>query len=344
MWRTLVASGILFSTIVVLFVLETPLYRYGYTYELRRCAAHQVLHFPQRTDVVLVGSSRMMRGVDPNLMSETLGVSVMNLGRSGFSTARTFAILTGLYEAGGRPGVVIMEAAMDEIRGQTENFLTWEAGAANVMSARQLIATSLDEEHNTLIPGLAAAASGMLSKLRGGVLLIAANVVGFEDLGRAPLRYGLPANDTKPRNICVERSLDTPNTKLQALYDKQRANRRARNEERFGNLETALETYFVSVDTSFVRSELYYLDQIRALTRQHGSTLVVVRLHTYAAPPLAPKTIHNLQEIVPEFVVPPPDLIRQTWDYFIDIGHFGPQARAIYTRWLSGAVRETEAL
>lgn len=86
------------------------------------------------------------------------------------------------------------------------------------------------------------------------------------------------------------------------------------------------------------RQVLHLLQQIRALCGQHGIVLLVARQGADREPALAPPVVDALKALVPEFVQPPEDLVRSTWGRFADATHMGPDARALYSRWLAEQV------
>ena len=333
------AAGLIFALGVgVIAMADRPVIRYGSAGNAEECLAHQILHLPAETNVILLGSSRIRRGVSPDLLQEILGEPhpVYNLGRPGVSTARNYVLLRELYAQGHRPEIVVMESALELVRGaydvtKARNAWPWQTDTASVFSFADHLQFPAIASDAGLMGQLGLISHGLSKKVAESTARYLSGEAVDAELRREA-----------PETVCMLPQFDDPKPKDIARQIERKAEEKARLEAQFGDSATSVDDRFNYGEIGAQRLEIYYLEKVRALAEAHGSQLYVVRLHSYLRPPYTPEVTQQMQALIPEALIPDADVIRQTSENFIDRTHLGPEARAIYTTWLGGAIRERQ--
>lgn len=343
MLRTLTALLVVAMGLGIVASTGTPEIRYSSAASTGPCLARQIINLPADVKVVVLGSSRMREGVSPDQMSELLGeaesVPVYNLARPGFSTPRNFFLLRDIYAAGIRPEAVVVEAALDAMRGvdmlnnNNRKDWKWTSDTAFVASYRDVLNLPEDASDAGLVGYYSLVSSGIFKKLEHG---IARQVSGTVD------DWTLPDGQRPPTRCTIEKR-ENPRKKLLERKALRLANQKIRVEKIFGSDPDAVDDSFELQGGSFTRVELIYLERIRRLAEANGSSLIVVRPYRYAWPPYSKRVARHVREIVPEAKIPPREIVRATEKEFADPSHMGKNGREIYTAWLSGEVKKSLA-
>jgi hypothetical protein len=99
----------------VVMLLDSYAIRAGAFRNSKNCYYQLAQPLPRPTDVIIIGSSRMRRGIDPNLLASLLGVSkhhVVNLGHPGYHYDFDYALIESLLPRW-RFSLIIAEANFD---------------------------------------------------------------------------------------------------------------------------------------------------------------------------------------------------------------------------------------
>lgn len=333
-WRVALAVLVLCTGSVLLAVPERAEVRYAGPGDAGACLARQVIHLPEETEVLVLGSSRIRRAVSPEQFGTALGADgpVYNLGRPGLSTAREYVLLRDLYAAGYRPRVVVLEAALDVLRGaydlgKTDTRWSWVQTTASFMTYGDHFNLPAGASDAGVLGYTGLVASGLSKKIRTGVSLNLSGRVKDASL-----------NGSAPETVCMLPHFDNPGARLQERNAARKASERARIEAVVGPLETSHDGRYAPRNNGPTRAELFYLEKIRELTVAYGSALYVVRLHSYGRAPYSAEVTAALSAKVPEVLVPPDAVILSTNANFMDKTHMGSEARQEYTAWLASAI------
>lgn len=338
MLRTAAALCILAASVALAMSFDRPEIRFGSAGNSKQCLANQIINMPSDVDVLLLGSSRLRRGVAPHQMTDSLGpdTKAYNLGRPGFSTPRNYVLLRELFARGARPSVVVVEAEMEAMRGvfkekRIRRRFSWAADTAAVLSYRDMLDIPRSSFDAGLLGQFAFAGTGMLHKIEQGI----ARTLSGEQVS-------VTDTDTA-ETVCMMARFDAPSAKGAARRARKQQRFEENQSEIFGDLDTAVDDRFDFDENSFTRTELAYLQRIRELVAAHDAKLLVIRLFRYRSPPISTDVRAKLSELVPEQVSPPDAIYRQAGRLFADTSHFDPQGREIYTRWLSGEIAKVMA-
>lgn len=338
MLRTAAALSILGVFVAFLVSLEDPEFRFGSAGNARQCLANQIINMPEDPDIVLLGSSRLRRGVSPEQMVEDLGgdLKVYNLGRSGFSTPRSYVLLRTLYDKGARPSVVVVEAELEAMRGvfardKVRQRADWKVDSAAALGFRDMLDIPRSVFDAGVFGQMAFVGAGIARKIEMGI----EQTLTGERVKVAP---GQPVD-----TVCMLKRFDAPDDKRLARQERAKKQYETAQAEVFGDLDTALDDRHDIAENSYTRAELAYLQRIRDLVDAHGGELLVVRLFPFRSPPISDTVRTRLTELVPEHRSPPESLYREVADMFADVTHFNRQGREIYTRWLSTEIETLRA-
>ncbi len=340
MLRTLTAALVVAAGFGLFAATDTPEIRYSSASNSGACLARQIINLPADVKVVVLGSSRIREAVSSDQMSELLGNgesgSVYNLARPGLSTPRSFFLLRDIYAAGIRPKAVVLEVALDAIRGvdmfDDDNRDTWDwvIDTAYVASYSDIVNLPIEASEAGYVGQYALISRGILKKLEHGIARFASGTV--EDMT-------LPEGQ-HPLSRCTIEKRENPSEKALRKKARKLAKHKNQVEEAFGLDPDVVDDSFELQSGSYTRVELSYLEQIRRLTEKYGSILIVVRPHRYAWPPYSSRVSEQILEIVPEARIPPSETVRATNAGFFDPSHMGKSGREIYTAWLTLEIKK----
>ena len=290
------------------------------------CSARQLIDLPPRVDVAFLGSSRIRRGLSPEIMRAELGTnyeSIFNLGRPGRTTLRSESILNYLLSSGRIPKVVVLETEIGLLQnasGRPWSFRNGELGflsfsevsvaihAANPLASRYELFDAWRQK-------IAQALSHHLTGLTYGVV------------------SATPASDT---TVCWLEAFD--------INDNRKRERRqkaaAELAEKGLDPKTSFDDRFVGAVSPSAKMEIAIVDRIRDSLAGTGAILVVVRPNAYLDRPMSDEVIQNIKGLIPEFQAPPENLARKLGQLTIDHHHFGPEGRKLYTEWLAGVIKQ----
>lgn len=316
---------------LLLFVfLDSPLVRHAAVLGLGHCSLQQYAGAPLAPDFLAFGSSRVRHGISPeeiNRASHGRLSNNYNIGRAKLSAMRDYLLLRDLVDRGVRPRVVFVELDLDALRPQSGvQPIRLPPHAAMLkysdLGLLQQAYPDLDVSTRARLTVLEA-----LSKVQGA---LAALVTG------APLRALLDEQAPAPRDCRARKPM-----RWGLKYWERRLGRPAADGEPPNPLETR--PFQVSPDSPAARQVLFFMARIRELCRQHGIGLVVARHGAIYEPALTPSAVEEVRLLVPEFIQPPPELVRRTWAGFDDRAHMGHDARMLYSHWLTSQLLERAA-
>lgn len=290
------------------------------------CAARQLMDLPPQVDVVLLGSSRIRRGISPEQLAAQLGPDfqrVYNLGRPFRQILRSESIISYLIESGRIPKVVVLEADIDLFRFEPTGPWGLQPGEPGFLTYRELLAVDATTgEHDT------------------GYLL--ARAVQTKVAQTASVHFSgltariLASNRKKPPTVCWLDSYDVDDAKKQKKREKRAEELAA---EGF-DPDVSTDPRFVGTASVAAQVQIATIDRIRTRLSELGVTLVVIRPNGYLDPPLGTEVTDQIKALIPEYAVPPEPLVRQLSKLNIDHSHFGPEGRKLYTEWLAGVIKQ----
>lgn len=299
--------------------IDRPEYRYALAGNARECSAYQLINLPESVDFVAIGSSRVRRGIDSELLmqkSKGLISDAYNLGRPGRSALRNLRVLRDIL---GRPNdlkFAFVEIDVDLLfSNRKDGGLGFGPASAFLSHADipDVYAHSLDN------PALQAFATARFEYDK-----IRYSLVG--------LFSGLIWDTYQSLDQPAPRACWQPN--FDKVFSGKIARERNTWRRRYDDLQTA--TIQESIKNSFiVKQQLELLDEIRQLASEHNITFLVSRQGAAYEPPLSNETVEAIKAIIPEFVYPPQNLVRRTWKHFADNHHYDTEARNMYTKWLA---------
>ncbi len=289
------------------------------------CSARQLIDLPPRVDVAFLGSSRIRRGLSPEIMRAELGAnyeSIFNLGRPGRTTLRSESILNYLLSSGRIPKVVVLETEiglLQNANGMPWNFAHGDLGFLSFSEVSEAI-------HD-------ADPSASRYQLFDAVRKKIAQAIDHHVTG---LTYGvLSATNASQTTVCWLDAFDIDDNRKKKLRQKAAA-------ELAGNgldPKTSFDDRFVGAVSPSAKMEIAIIDRIRDSLASTGAILVVVRPNAYLESPMSDEVIQDIQGLIPEFQAPPENLARKLGQLTIDHHHFGPEGRKLYTEWLAGVIK-----
>lgn len=324
MLRRIAAGLVLCLGLGVLALVDSPFLRHASVKNSTVCSAQQFAHLPRRLDVVVLGSSRMRRGVDAGEMvaaSRGQFSAVYNLGRPGQEILRSALILDELSASGQAPKVLVLEANIDALRLGRAMPWTWPRDVAGFTPWRSIL---LGTPSAGRYPDFRLVLDGLRAKLQQSLLLIA-NGVAWRVLTE---------HDVRDWTVCWSDQFDLETPRKANL----RAAAMARVSGRRVDLETAFDRRFHSPVGDLARVELQTLERVRVRARQTGVHVIVVCPQGYGDAPYSREVLASLRALIPEFRYPPESLARRLSTLQIDGTHFGPEGRALYTRWVTETI------
>jgi hypothetical protein len=324
MLRKLAAALVFLAGLGVIALADLPFVRHASVGNSHVCSVQQFTTLPQHLDVVVLGSSRMRRGVDPAAIAAASGgrySAVYNLARPGRNTLRDAAIVDELLASGHTIGVLVVEADMDTLRRGQRGAWSWRPGGAGFVTWGDILAHTPRTLNNGKQVDPRLVLDGLREKLEQGILLVTTGIAEAAFTQRTDAQ--IP--------VCWRDDFDTDRPGLGRL----RLGALAHNRELYGDPLTAYDTTFKRIRGTRARVELQMLSRIRRDAEREHIEMIVVRPQGYMDPALAPEVVERLQRLVPEFRYPPEPLVRAMATTHMDANHFGPEGRAIFSRWIA---------
>jgi hypothetical protein len=300
-------------------------FRHGLVPQTPACAIGQLKHLPADTDFIAIGSSRVLFGIDPETLRIASGGLIQkpfNLGRAGLSAARSYSVLRDLLAQGVRPKYAYFEVDLDAIRNAPSSGRITPDQHIATMSYRDIALLREAHADRPVLEGISAVTESMLKKLKTSLA---------QTLSGAASR-NLRHADTRPPVVCWK-----------PRYDQQSDKKIADLRERKASFQRAYPHAALASDNGFspahgswqATQEIYFVRKMAELARLHGITFVIGRHWDAYSAPLSRHSLAEIRHIFPEFIYPPPELVRETWPYFYDPRHMGEGARRIYSQWLA---------
>lgn len=303
-------------------------FRYNTVANQSTCSVGQFEHLPERVDLVVIGSSRIRRGFSPEIAenhSSGLLVGAVNFGRPGKSIARSYSIVRDILGKKIYPKYIILEVDLD--------VLTRKPTKAKIPDLRDIgflkYADALEilyiDDTRPLLERIHAVYRHWYLKLKSSIGYLLSGVV-------AQTYFSIENRFSK---TCFLAGFD----RYIPLEFKKLQEQKAYYQSKYGNLDIAFEhkVSLSDIQNSYswaARAELYYVEKIRILARQHDIRLLVVRFGEAYQPPLSLAAEADIRSLIPEFIHPPAPLVREAWSGFVDTHHMGPLGRSLYTKWL----------
>jgi hypothetical protein len=235
-------------------------------------------------EVVILGSSRVRRGIDPDQLAERLGKNpqrVVNFGAPGQSFARSYVIARDLLEYKHAPVEhLVVEANLTQWRTPRRSYADYQVRPdfAAFASVADLFTDAGMKEGQSIVLRIRDLADMVLVKLD-----VALSAVMNGRL-LVTLLYSPNVIDPTRTNICWARNFDGDQWPEEAAY--QRAARdafHATHGDWFGEGHDAMPRLFQ--DPTFSR-DIAYLRRLVAMARQHGVMVhLVAVLDYYVWPP-----------------------------------------------------------
>jgi hypothetical protein len=326
-WRP---ALLLMALVLFLSWTDSAGFRQGIVRNTQACAVTQMLALPPGVDFVAIGSSRIRQGIDPQHMIQASGGRLrqpMNFGRGGRSVQRNFAILEDLLERGARPAAVMFEVDLDRLASNAKTRSIPVPRDIGILSFPALLATYGAHPDRPWVERLQNIALKVLVKLRTSLMYtFSGDAIGHQLLAlrteQAEATCRVPNYDVRlPEHVA----------KTEALvkhYD-----------QVFGpSRRTAEDDRFQAGHGLHAQDELHYLNRARQVAARHQVRLIVTQPWNAGQPPLSGQAQARIRAIIPEFIYPPADLVRASWDHFFDHNHMDAQARRAYSGWLAQEV------
>ena len=312
---------------LVLFIsyLDSPKVRYNLVGNSPDCSVAQILNAPKKIDVLLLGSSAVRRGFSPQIMtslSENTFHEVFNFGRPNKDIARSFTILNDLGNKRIYPKTVIVEIDLESIRGVSNKKdidLFFRPG----FYSYDVILTILKIDNLSFYKRIDYLVDLITIKLHSSITNFLLGKFYFLDI--------LREKNTDAPNVCWVSSFDEITLEKESIKKEKYKN----NLNIFPDLLLDSDERFTDSDTPQKLIELFYINQIRDYAKDHQIELYFVRLPFYADPPLSKSTVSHVKTLIPEFIYPPSELVRQNSMNFVDATHLNANGRLAYSAWLT---------
>ena len=294
------------------------------------CAVTQVMALPPDVDFIAIGTSRFRESVAPELLTDASEGRIrkpMNFARSGKGAARNFTLLDDLLARGARPTAVLVEVDLDGLMSDEDPKIIPVEHDAGFQSFSTVAGSFVVHPQRPVIERLHNVALKILVKVRTAL------VYAFSGDAVSHQYHALQSDGAEA--ICKS-----------SLYEVRRRihmRRYAESIQQFDKLfgpsrATAEDDRFSLGDTLNAQIELFHLEKMRALAAQHQVRLLVTRMWKAGQPPLSPTALSRIRAIIPEFIYPPAEHVRDSWENFHDATHMNPAGREAYTRWLAEEV------
>ena len=325
----LMAPAALLGTLFGLLVFtDHRLFRHSLVGEFAACAVRQTGRLPSRPNLLILGSSRALLGVDPDLLESASGMTgrgVYNLGRVSRSQNRNHRFFQDLVNAGVRPRILVVEIGLEQLGAQSTSLP--DLGYRGILTYGDLFMRLTGTERVSLLRKVHHGASAVLIKLKTSLVHLFS--------GNAIKKY-LSARDGEADRRCLDGTDLFEGGNPARDLERQRA----AYEQKFGPLHVAEDDGFYVGRSPRADIELHHLSRIRDLARQHEIELLFVHLGRAFQPPLSQEAARRLKDAVPELLLPPAELVRQSWSYFLDRTHLNPQGAELYSSWLADVLVE----
>lgn len=279
-----------------------------------------------------MGSSRMRRGVDPRLVvsaSDGRITEAYNLAAAGRHLVRSVVMLDEILDSGRTIDVLVVEADIDAIRRARRASWFWLPMAAGRASWIDIVSKTPRLLADGAIPDPRLVLHGLHQKLEQAILLVTTGAA-FDALTHPTSR---------PTPICWSPAFDVEGAPEQIMRRDAMGAQMAR---RFGHPETDFDRAFSQTRSDYARAELEMLATLRARARTGGVRLIVTRPQSYAEPPLHPRTIAALKQLIPEFEYPPEALVRRLSRMQVEGSHLSAEGRRLYSAWLTETILAAE--
>jgi hypothetical protein len=323
--RALPIAGLL-TCGVFLLISDFVWYRHNLVRNAHACHVRQIVRFPQDSAFILLGSSRVRRGIDPKEVEAASGGVLrhgMNLARPSNGIARNFSILQDVYARQAKPRVVFLEIDLDSLTAASaaESIRTYKVGRFSpVRQSNYLLEFTALDWFPDPVRLLAVA---QLYTYRLGYLI----TILFDGKLLESLRQlQRPASDIcwlrmfGPRRLTPHEAARTTSVPVGAAPSTPTSPRLR--------------------DDWALHRELVYLREIRSLVGKHGGVLVISRVPKRSDGPLTQSSLARIHSVIPEFIYPPADLLTRLAPFYKDSRHFDAVARQQYSRWLAGVLVE----
>lgn len=325
-FRRFLALAVGLTGVGLIAAADMPVFRFMSVGNSHACLMDQMIFLPEQVDFVALGSSRIRRGISPEIISEHsdgyLGYGI-NLGKPRRQILRSESVIDFLLDKGRVPKVVILEANLESIRlGEFPNW-TWDELEASFITYEQIL-TGLPEP---LSNELRLKARGVYLKLEQSLIRHLTERTWKtieESSGEAP-------------TMCIRPFHDAMNS-TRAVRGRDRALRTVT--QTFENPETDFDDRFVKDLTETGLIELRAIDQIREKLQANGVEMIVVRTQAFADPPLSDEVIERIQAYIPEFRTPRGEFARELNMLGVDQTHLGAEGRDMYSKWLAEQILE----
>ncbi|MCB9992216.1 MAG: hypothetical protein H6873_01015 [Hyphomicrobiaceae bacterium] len=316
--RLVTPVAVVLACVAFLIWIDQPTFRYALAGNSRVCSVRQLENLPQSVDFIAVGSSRVRRGLDvERLMNESEGLfaNAYNLGRPGKSTLRNLRLVRDVLSRPNSIKYLYLEIDVDFLLSNKSDGGLGTFATLTVLPHADLPEVLVRANRNPAL-GVLFTAGVEYRKIRDSLVALLTGLVWetYTD-----------SDHVAPR-VCWSASFDRVATKkIEAI--------RKGFENRYGDLETATNTR--TVTNSFAaRQQLRMINEIRQIAKDRGIVLLMSRTGAAYEPPLSEESVASIKKVLPEFVYPPEELVRQTWTYFADAHHYDEQARNLFTDWL----------
>jgi hypothetical protein len=314
---------------------DTPGFRHGIVQGQQACAVNQTLSLPPGVDFIVIGSSRARQGVDPEVLKEASEGRIrmpMNFARNGKGAARHFTLLDDLLARGARPTAVLFELDIDRLMSNVEPMnipVPQDIGFQTFATVFESFVVHpqrpvIERFHNVALKVLLKVRSALVYVFSGGA--VSHQYQAFRADGAASV--------CRPEHVVRRpvhvRRYQVSIQKFDKLFGPSRA--------------TAEDDRFSLGSTLHAQIEQFYLQKMRSIADRHQVQLLVTRLWRAGQPPLSEQALARIRAVIPEFVYPPAEHVRNSWANFLDASHLDPKGREAYSRWLAEEVSRRASL
>jgi hypothetical protein len=335
MKRALWPALVLAALFLFLVWADTPGFRHGIVQGQQACAVNQILSLPPEADFIVIGSSRARQGVDPKLLKDASEGRIrmpMNFARNGKGAARHFTLLDDLLARGARPTSVLFELDIDRLMSIEQPNSIPVPHDIGFQSFATVFESFFVHPQRPVVERLHNVALKVLLKTRSAlVYVLSGDAVSHQY--QAFKSDGVAAvcrPESVVRRPVHVRRYQISIEKFDKLFGPSRA--------------TAEDDRFSLGNTLHAQIELFYLRKMRSIADKHQVQLLVTRLWRAGQPPLSEQSLARIRAIIPEFIYPPAEHVRDSWANFLDASHLDPTGREAYSRWLAEEVSRRASL
>lgn len=291
-------------TLQMLKISDTPQVRYANL----RCYYEQTFERQGDVDVLVLGTSRLMAGIDIDALKSPQRKTIAELSRSWWGYGQMFAMIQD-YLAIHSPKILITEFRVVQAE---RHHPFWTRNAPRSLIAKDYFSLS--------DAGLAKALYNYLN--------------AFREKAEAGLRFALSEKrSTTPTNLEPIGSHDcSPNPKSTPRGLKALAKW---NKRRSAWIEKDLKTYELEKETP--NRDLFYARALKKLAEDHGVKIVFVAPVKSNTPALDPTVAEQFRSLMGvQLYTPPTEVLSQLHNGvgYGDPTHLNAVGRKIFTRWL----------